>query len=199
MAQIFNEMVLFFEEDEWPFEQIAELPAIRTGFAGDNGKWTCYAQAREDMEQFIFYSILPVNVPPNRLGAMAEFIARANYGMIIGNFELSYDDGEVRYKTSIDVEGDDLSFPLIKQMVYANVATMDHYLPGLMTVIYTDVTPAQAIERIEADRRKEIPPDDRDLDEDNLDDDIDYLLDDDDFLDDNDDSDDDDNEDDDEG
>jgi hypothetical protein len=196
MAQIFNEMVLFFEEDEWPFEQIAELPAIRTGFAGDNGKWTCYAQAREDMEQFIFYSILPVNVPPNRLAAMAEFIARANYGMIIGNFELSYEDGEVRYKTSIDVEGDELSFPLIQQMVYANVATMDHYLPGLMTVIYTDISPAQAIERIEADRRKDIPLDDLDLDDE--DDDLDDLLDVDDLddLDDFDDEDDEDDEDD---
>jgi hypothetical protein len=29
--------------------------------------------------------------------------------MIIGNFEMDFEDGEIRYKTSIDVEDDSLS------------------------------------------------------------------------------------------
>ncbi len=67
--------------------------------------------------------------------AIAEFITRANYGLVIGNFELDFSDGELRYKTAIDVEDDNLSFALIKQMVYANVIIMDKYLPGIMAVI----------------------------------------------------------------
>jgi hypothetical protein len=159
MTQIFNEMVYFFEEDEWPFDQIADLPAIRSGFSGKNGKWLCYAHAREEVEQFVFYSVLPVNVPPNRLAAAAEFITRANHDMIIGNFEMDYDDGEIRFKTSIDVEGDELTFDLIKQVVYNNVTTMDHYLPGVMALIYTDISPLEAIKKIEGS-----PPDNRDDD-----------------------------------
>jgi hypothetical protein len=49
---------------------------------------------------------------------VAEFLTRANSGMVIGNFELDFADGEIRYKTSIDVEGDKLSYAIIKRLVY---------------------------------------------------------------------------------
>ncbi len=46
--------------------------------------------------------------------------AMANSDMIIGNFELDFHHGEIRYKRSIDVEGDRLSFACINNLVYAN-------------------------------------------------------------------------------
>jgi hypothetical protein len=39
---------------------------------------------------------------------------------------------------------------MAKSLVYVNVLTFDRYLPGLMSVIYADITPAAAIEKIEA-------------------------------------------------
>jgi hypothetical protein len=45
---------------------------------------------------------------------IAKFITRANYGMSLGNFELDFNDGEIRYKTSIDVTDDRLNFALIQ-------------------------------------------------------------------------------------
>lgn len=149
MSTILSQLVRFFEDDGWAFEQISDLPALRTGFAGENGKWTCYAHAREEVHQFVFYSLLPVNTPQDKLDAMAEFMTRANYGMIVGNFELNYEDGEVRYKTSVDIGDGDLSLLLVKQLVYPNVATMDLYLPGLMAVIYSNASAADAIAKVE--------------------------------------------------
>jgi len=142
-------MVQFFTEDDWPFEQLEGRPILRTAFRGKNGAWNCFAQAREEQYRFVFYSVCAVNTPEPRRPAMAEFLTRANYGMIIGNFEMDYSDGEVRYKTSIDVEGDELTPALVKQMVYANVMTMDKYLPGIMKVMYTDINPLNAITEIE--------------------------------------------------
>lgn len=49
--------------------------------------------------------------------AVAEFIARGNFGIVIGNFEIDFSDGEIPYKTSIDVKGDRPSFALIKRLV----------------------------------------------------------------------------------
>jgi hypothetical protein len=148
MGQILDAMVAFFEEDDWSFGQLEEEPVLALGFQGENGQWTCYAQAREEGEQFLFYSVCPVNAPEDKRLVMAEFLTRANYGLYIGNFELDLDDGEIRYKTSIDVEGDRLSTALVRQLVYANVFTMDHYLPGIMRVIYGDASPAEAIAQV---------------------------------------------------
>lgn len=150
MSDLFAAMVTFFKEDDWRFEQIEGKTILRMGFAGRSGNWQCYAQAREESEQFIFYSVAPINVPEDKRPAIAEYLTRANYGMIIGNFEMDLSDGEVRYKTSIDVEDDELTSPLVHHLVYANVLMMDKYLPGLMAVIYGGKSPLDAVTEIEA-------------------------------------------------
>ena len=146
---IFNRVVDFFELDDWQFVKIPQTSTLRLLCGGRNGQWTCYGKAREEVSQFVFYSVCPVKVPSDKDLAIIEFITRANSGMIMGNFEFDFTDGEIRYKTSIDVEGDRLSFALIKQMVYANVTMMDEYLPGIMAVIESNVEVSEAISRIE--------------------------------------------------
>lgn len=142
-------MVNFFTQDDWPFTKIQGEPILQMAFQGENGKWTCYAKARVEQEQFVFYSVCPVNAPENKRLAVAEFLTLANSGMIIGNFELDFTDGKIRYKTSIDVEGDSLSFALIKKLVYANVTMMDEYLPGIIAAIKGNVSAKDAIAQIE--------------------------------------------------
>ncbi|TAF03410.1 MAG: YbjN domain-containing protein [Nostocales cyanobacterium] len=149
-SNIFEEMINFFKNDDWPFVQLSGQPALQISFQGKNGKWNCYARARVEQQQFVFYSICPVNAPEEKRLAVAEFITRANSGMMIGNFELDFNDGEISYKTSIDVEGDRISNALIKRLVYANVMMMDEYLPGILSVIYGNVSPKEAIAQIEA-------------------------------------------------
>ncbi|MDZ7951657.1 YbjN domain-containing protein [Nostoc sp. DedQUE09] len=148
-GDIFEEVVNFFKADGWPFIQLAGQPALQIAFQGENGQWTCYARVRTEQQQFVFYSISPVNAPEDKRLAIAELITRANSGMIIGNFELDFADGEISYKTSIDVEGDRLSFALIQRVVYANVTMMDEYLPGILSVIYGNLSPEEAIAQIE--------------------------------------------------
>ncbi|NES66625.1 MAG: YbjN domain-containing protein [Okeania sp. SIO2D1] len=146
---IFTTIVNFFESEEWEFVKIPEQSTLRLLFRGENGQWTCYAKAREEERQFVFYSICPIVGPENQRQAIAEFITRVNYGMITGNFEFDFTDGEIRYKTGIDVEGDRLSFALIKQMVYANVMMMDEYLPGIQAILSENLSPLEAITQIE--------------------------------------------------
>lgn len=147
--QIFNMLVDFFEADDWNFQWVEGMSVLSMGFDGQNGRWTCYAQAREPEQQFVFYSVLPVNVPEEHRMRIVEFLMRANCGMIIGNFEMDFSDGEVRYKTSLDVEGGELSMPLIRQMVYANIIITDRYFPGIMQAMYSDVSPEYLIAQIE--------------------------------------------------
>jgi len=149
MGTILDVATAFFQEDGWPFQQLEGQPILQIGFQGDNGQWVCFAQAREEQMQFVFYSVCAAKAPEAKRLALAEFLTRANYGLIVGNFEMDWHDGEVRYKTSLDVEGDRLTPALVKQMAYANVVTMDRYLPGIMRVIYGDVSPTQALAEID--------------------------------------------------
>jgi hypothetical protein len=82
---------------------------------------------------------------------VAEFITRTNYGLRIGNFEMDFQDGEVRYKSSLDFEGSTLTPEWIQHAVYPAVQTMDRYLPALMKVIDGSLSPLEAVEEIESD------------------------------------------------
>ncbi len=149
-VSLFQTVVNFFTQDDWSFIRIQGDSALRLFYEGKNGKWNCYTQAREAQQQFLFYSICPLQISEATRMAIAEFITRANYGLIIGNFELDFSDGEVRYKTAIDVEEDEeLSRETIKKLVYTNVATMDTYLPGIIDVIENNISPDEAISKIE--------------------------------------------------
>ena len=120
---------------------------VLTAYRGETGQWTCQ-QLCVDSRRCI--SLSGANHSAGgKIPEAAEFITRANYGLTIGNFELDFDDGEVRYKTSLDVEGTALTHSLCRQIVVANVFIMDRYLPGLMAVISGAQTPAQAVANIE--------------------------------------------------
>ena len=145
----------YFDEMDWPIT-LAEgaLPSkdekgILTKFHGENGELECYGIVDEAQERFVFYSECPVPAPENKLAAVAEFITRANHELVMGNFEFDYSDGEILFKTSIDVEGAELSVPLVKHVVLSNVLTLDKYLPGIMKVINTDSTPTDVLADIE--------------------------------------------------
>ncbi|MFN6570946.1 YbjN domain-containing protein [Dendronalium sp. ChiSLP03b] len=147
---ITNATIAFFTNDDWTFTKIQGKPILQMGYQGKNGQWLCYARANEAPQQFAFYSICPTIAPEERRLAIAEFIARANNGIVIGNFELNFSSGEILYKTSIDVESDRLTSALIKRLVYANVITIDQYLPGILAVIEGRLSPTEAIAFVES-------------------------------------------------
>jgi len=147
--QAFSSLGEFLEHDGWYPQQVDGKHIYRTFFSSKHGDFRCFAQIMVNLEQFLFYASAPVRVPEEDRIAVAEFITRANYGIRIGNFEMDYSDGEVRYKTSLDFEGETLSYNLIRHTIYPAVLTLDRYIPGLLSVIYGGMTPFEAIEDIE--------------------------------------------------
>ncbi len=149
MGRIQEGIEAFFKQDDWAYSPGRMGGTLLTGFKGEAGRWTCLAYAAETQQQFMFYSISPVNAPMELIGAVGEFVHRANYGLHIGNFELDVNDGEIRFKTSVDVEGSELPFELARNVVYANVMQMDRYLPGLLAIIHGGMNAADAIAKVE--------------------------------------------------
>ncbi|OKH39806.1 hypothetical protein NIES2119_05675 [[Phormidium ambiguum] IAM M-71] len=140
----------FFDEDDWNYVQLEDGNTLQMSYQGDNGRWTCYASPADESQRFMFYSVAPLDTPPNKISTMVEFLTKANYGLMIGNFEIDFNDGEIRYKTSIDVENNQLTTNLVKNLVYVNVETMDNYLPGIVGILNNQLSPDEAIAKIEA-------------------------------------------------
>jgi len=154
MGLIFDTMTAYFTEDGWNATRIGASLGLSMTVQGDNGRWACIAHADEERRLFLFYSAGPLDVPSDKRLTMSDFVARANYNTVVGNFERDMEDGDLRYKTSLALQGDDdawangLLMAQIERLVSINVFMMDQYLPGVNAVLNGE-TPPEAIAHVE--------------------------------------------------
>lgn len=137
------------EEREMDWQETSDDEVIRTDVPGENGVWACFILTRRKDSRCTIYSQVPWETPEDHRTEMSELITRINFGLPIGNFELDLADGEVRFKTSIDVSGAHLSPELFDNLFEPNVATMDRYLPALEAVRDGRQTPKDAVAMVE--------------------------------------------------
>lgn len=148
MGELIDAARAFFEEDGWSVlpAQSGEGPlagaaardsdgALWLAHEGAHGRWGCLVRAREQARQLIFYSIVPIEVPEPARQRVCEYLDRVNWGMPLGNFELDFLSGEVRFRTSIAIENLPLTAQLVRPLAYANVFVVDQYLEDLAEVV----------------------------------------------------------------
>ena len=149
MGHLYDTLVMFLQEDEWKFTRLEGEDTIVLTFNCANATYLCYAQARESQQQIVFYTLYPIRAPEEKRQQAAEFAARVNYGLVMGNLELDMHDGEVRYKTSADVNSTPFTLPLLRSLMQINLSTADRYYPGFASLLYGGVTPADAVASVE--------------------------------------------------
>lgn len=144
-----KKIIDFITKQEWRFTSIVDESRVVISMSGINGTFQCVADARQAEERFIFLSICGANVPDDKKALMSELLTRINYGSFLGNFEMDYEDGEIRYKTSICCKSSELTNNIIEHIVMANIVMMDTALIGIMKLIYGDITVKEAYNIIE--------------------------------------------------
>jgi len=145
-----NVTIRFFQEDQWNFQKLENQPVVRAGYRGEHGTWVCYARADEEFHRFIFHSLMGLNIPPQYRLPVVEYLTRANYQLVIGNFDMDLDTGNVRFRTAVELQDDTvLTVDQVRSLAYTNVRTMDHYFPGVMAVVHGGLLPETALERID--------------------------------------------------
>ena len=149
MGRLFDTLVMFLQEDDWKFTRLAAETAAIMTFNCENASYLCYARVREEHQQVMFYVIYPLRAPTERRVEVIEFVTRVNYGLAMGNMEMDVSDGEVRFKMSADVSVAPFSLPLLRSLMQTCIATADRYYPGYTALLYSDLTPAQAVARVE--------------------------------------------------
>ena len=151
MGKLFNVAVQWLQEDDWSFTEYERENGnkwTRSGYTGDNSKFELVLDASEELEILFVYVYFSIKVPEKNRVAVSELINRINYGIRIGNFEFDMNDGEVRYKASIDVEGSELVTQMVRNMVVPCLKTSDKYFPAFMHICYGNRTELEALDEL---------------------------------------------------
>ncbi|MBQ9082963.1 MAG: hypothetical protein IJY28_05625 [Clostridia bacterium] len=103
-------------------------------------------------DDYTVYGVSPIGVDANdaaMMATMAEFVCRANYGLQNGNFELDVRDGEIRFKSYVDCDGQIPAQAVIQNSIYCPAEMFKVYGEGVVGIIFGDMTAKEAVEKCE--------------------------------------------------
>lgn len=130
----------FFNESRWNFNLISEKSAIYFTYQGENGKWVVIFSVHEATKQLAVYSLYPDKIQKCSQLRLAELASRINTKLLAGNFEMDFDNDDLRYRVGLDVRNCKMTSALIKQLLVNNIRVMDYYLPCWQSVASSEMS-----------------------------------------------------------
>lgn len=153
MAFDLQQIAKYYRDDmKLNFALEEENNRIRFSMDTDVMKEVRFMAYQENDSTMLFLTYLPMKIPQDKRAEVAAYITRANYGLHVGNFEMDWNDGELRYKTT--GVADPQSMPgleVIRRLTYVGFSMFDRYVPGVLSILYGGKTAAEAIAEAEKD------------------------------------------------
>lgn len=142
----------FLVTDDWNFDFDDEKGVFRFGVNLSSKLKNVRYIVRVRENGYTVLAISPINADSDDkdvMREMNEFINRANYGLVHGNFELDVRDGEIRYKVYVDCADMIPTRAIIKNSILIPSLMFDRYAPGILDVMFRGSTAEEAVEKCE--------------------------------------------------
>lgn len=139
----------YLDSNEWKYDCFEEDGVIlsKINYKGVIGTVRLAIDVSD--EYYKVYSIFNSTVESKYYNEIAEFLHRANYGLNDGNFELDYEDGEIRYKTYVRTDKTDLDIDAVERSIFIGLAMIKRYGSGIIKIMLGEITPEKCIREIE--------------------------------------------------
>jgi len=128
-STLFRDIFNFYKA-AFPYCEVIEANK-NFGFSFQNQEytWKCMVVVREQYKQILFYSYLPYPILDREL--ILKKITEINYDLPVGNFEMEWESGQVRFKTYLDFDQQQLNAQMLQSLFEANMYSMNKFLPQL--------------------------------------------------------------------
>lgn len=108
---------------------------------GEHAKYNVFVDCNEKTEVVSAFAYAPFEVPESRREEVAELFVRLNRKILLGNFDLDMNDGEIRFRSGMDVEGGELTQTMIENLIRVCIWSWEKHYETIMEVAFGD-TPA---------------------------------------------------------
>jgi hypothetical protein len=150
MHTAFESLIQHLDEHHVSYLTDNDGRCIWADFRGEVGTYRIIAQVDSDHELFQVFGLAPIRVAAGCRPAIAETLARVNYGLKVGKLEMDVEDGELRFQAAQILADDNLPGSVIHRLIGTTMAMLDRYLPAVLSVIYGNELPKDAIGCVEA-------------------------------------------------
>lgn len=150
-----DQLTAFFDSKSWKYEVSKASDGtemLRTGFSVHNSLENIPVIIRLLSDGIKITGVSKFNANANVRAAVADYLCRANFGLIQGNFELDMRDGEVRYKIFLPkYEGQPIPDSAIDDALSTMLSMYHRYGDGLTALMAGTSTPEDEIKKAEGD------------------------------------------------
>lgn len=147
-SALMRQVCAAMEEERLATTRLNET-TLRLTLDHETGHFDFHFITNEELYLITLLGQFPAKAPADRRVAVAEAMTRINYLLGLGNFEMDFADGELRYRITIDVEEGVVSSRMIVNMLSCAFMSMGHYHDALMKVTFGGFTPAAALSSIQ--------------------------------------------------
>lgn len=152
MNAAYEKLIQHLDNQNVGYWSRSEDRSICADFRGEVGTYRIFARVDADDSLFQVFGYSPMRVPKGSRPAVAETVVRANYGLKVGKFEMDYDEGDLRFQAAQILPVDDLEDETIQRLLGTTLAMLNTYLPAVLSVIYGNELPKDAVRHAEPGR-----------------------------------------------
>lgn len=155
MEQVIKLIKDLFDSEDWKYDFDEEDKVFITGINMNSVLGSLRIHIFVQENSYIVYANLQASAEKDCYEKISEYLHRANYGLRNGNFELNYEDGEIRYKIFVDFEDRELSKDVVARSIFMPIFMFDRYGRGLIKLMLNEGDPKELIEEAEKDKAQE--------------------------------------------
>ncbi len=139
----------YLHSQEWNFDFDSETGRFDFGIRANSKLRSIRILIIIDDRAIRVYGYPGLRADDNCMERMGRFVNYANYGLKHGNFEIDYNDGEVRYKSAIYCRQDVPSIETVEFIVDLPFRMWDTYGDAFCNILFNDGDPKDEVERAE--------------------------------------------------
>lgn len=99
MDYLLNDTIEFLEKIGWHYRREENTNLLALSLCGEKETYPMLIYAKAPF--WICIAQLPWEIPDRNRLEVAEYLHRANYGLLLGSFEMDYDNGDVRFRSAM--------------------------------------------------------------------------------------------------
>lgn len=152
---IANAINSYLVNDDWNFSFDEEKGLFKFSLS-INGKLSHASYTIRVREKYFViyakYSGIDANIKDAKImREMGSFLHKANYGLVLGNFEFDDRDGEICFKFPYYCSNKAPSDDIIELSIIFTASTLERYSAGIAGILFSDMTAEEAIKKCEED------------------------------------------------
>jgi len=140
-TKLYQDITQFMDEVGQRYDVDAEGGLVVAQIGGEHGTWYTYIQITDDdkARNVVIHAQLPARIPEINRVKVAELLTKINYDLLLGNFELGMADGEVLFKTAVDLADGVLTKAMFERLYMLNCDVMNEFYGEVCSLGFGDV------------------------------------------------------------